>query len=504
MRWTWILLACHIMVRRTASIRNGLIALLLLTSVAFPVTAVSAADVTVDGAVTSAKGPVTKGTVYFFASCQDYAANTAAGVATITSGRYSASIPAGTYLARIEPRGGYHAAKSWHSAAMTCEAATSITVTANTTVDLLAAAMVTLQGTVRSADGPVTSGRLTFFADCASASVSAEDTNLTDGFNVEVAPGSYRVKINNAGAYSWHSAKNTCSQATAISATTDATLELVAAVTRTITVKASSANGPVTTATVSLYNDCSQVTENVWSAPAIALMTNGSTTITLAAGTYVARIDPAGGQGALLSWHAAKARCEDATPVTIQSNDTLSLTATPDNNVSGSVTTKKGPVAKGYLAFFTSCQAFEQSSNPQFVISFEGGTFRGTVQDGSYVVRISNFAAGDSWHSGAVSCAQATPVTVSGLTTLALNGLSADQSVTRPPKAVKRGKKVRMARTTDRGTRVTWTSLTPRTCVVKKSCLLLRARGWCKVKATSPAGQIGLTPLNAVFKIKVR
>ena len=85
----------------------------------------------VSGAVTSANGTVSGGSVWFYASCQDWVDDDEAGSASFSgSDPYEVTVLPGQYRVYIEPVSGTGALRSWHAAKSSCADADVVTVTA--------------------------------------------------------------------------------------------------------------------------------------------------------------------------------------------------------------------------------------------------------------------------------------------------------------------------------------------------------------------------------------
>jgi hypothetical protein len=100
-----------------------------------------------------------------------------------------------------------------------------------------------------------------------------------------------------------------------------------------------------------------------------------------------------------------------------------------------------------------------------------------------------------------MACEQATPVTISGDTALDLT-LMGTQRVKGSLQNLKLDKRKALAKRTRQGALVTWTVTTPKVCRVKKSTLLGRREGRCKVRATAPE-IAGYTAFAQLFWVHV-
>ncbi len=77
------------------------------------------------------------------------------------------------------------------------------------------------------------------------------------------------------------------------------------------------------------------------------------------------------------------------------------------------------------------------------------------------------------------------------------------QSVKAPPKKLNRGTKRKLAKATAQGSKLRWKTLTKKTCVVKKSKLVGKRKGECRVRATAPA-IAGHSTFSKTYKIRIR
>jgi hypothetical protein len=76
------------------------------------------------------------------------------------------------------------------------------------------------------------------------------------------------------------------------------------------------------------------------------------------------------------------------------------------------------------------------------------------------------------------------------------------QSVKKPPKKLKKGKKVALAKKTTQGAKVTWKSTTMKRCTVKKGKVTAKKKGKCKISAKAPA-RPGFTAFRAKYAIRI-
>jgi hypothetical protein len=388
-----------------------------------------AANVTVTGTVSSDNGVTSSGMIRFYADCDPDTPPTAT-TGWFNSAPYSVSIPTGTYKVQIltMDAGTEH---SWHSAKTSCADADSVTISASGTLDLTVIALHTVTGTVTSSRGVVNSGRVEFYAGC-----SAWDTGVEEGssgfdpthpYSVKVPDGFYKVRIVPEGGSSaipsWHSGKATCRNANDVVVSGGTTANLVALPGWNISGSVSSSNGPIDTATVSFFTDCSVVNDPPTGS---ATVEGGQYSVSLATGTYKVMIEPAENTGALSSWHSAKALCADADTVSVSADATVPLTAVAGANVTGHVSSANGAMPTGYVSFYADCGPWHegQITNAQVAAA---GAYLVTLKPGSYRVRIQpddNTGALDSWHNAKQNCADAQAINVAGNQTLDLTAIA--------------------------------------------------------------------------------
>jgi hypothetical protein len=122
------------------------------------------------------------------------------------------------------------ALRSWHNARTACEQADVVTVSGNTRKNLVAKAGFTVNGEVRSRNGRVSSGYVSFFTTCEER--PSHSSEFFGPYKALVFAGTYRVLISpdaDTGArLSWHSAKRTCEQADMITVSGNTTENLLA------------------------------------------------------------------------------------------------------------------------------------------------------------------------------------------------------------------------------------------------------------------------------------
>lgn len=379
----------------------------------------------VTGRVSSSHGDTESGTVYFFATCQDYVDETPTATAPFAAHSYVVTVPDGKYRVQILPDRGTGALDSWHNAQPSCEDADPIEVTGDTTdADLVAIAGSNVKGHVTSDHGKVTDGEVVFYTDCQAYADDTPTANayLDNGAYLTTVPdGQYLVHItpyDASGALeSWHNAKASCDDADPVDVSGDTDVDLVAVAGSEVSGTVTSSNGSVASGQVEFFTDCDAYDDGRPSAQ--ATITGGTYTLFVADDTYLARILPDGGSGAATSWHKAQRSCDDATPVTVEGKTKANLVALAGFPVSGTVSSSNGPVREGYVYFYASCQDYD---NRQETASFEiaNGTYAVDLPSGDYRVSIvpgDDESAVASWHSAKRFCELADVVTVTGAST---------------------------------------------------------------------------------------
>ena len=360
-------------------------------------------------------GVVESGTLSFFASCTSDDPTYAA----INWGGYLTTLTPGTYYVRIDVDDETGALSSWNGRSSTCIGSTPITVSGvNDNEPIQASAGSVISGTVTSSNGAVSDGSVSLYADCTAYS---QDRSAGSG---SISGGAYRAVVDSDGTYlvrvnpgagtgavrSWHNNSTTCDSATVITVTDRGTEDLVAVAGFDLTGQVTSTNGQVTSGEVAFYPTCEAWT-TCHSADSSDI-TAGQYAVTLSPGTYRVLITPDTGTAAVESWHDAKDSCADATEVTVNTNGTLDLVATPGSNITGSVT----GTGEGTVFFYPTCEEYLDGEHTARG-DFASGPYSVTVPDGSYRVRVRpnpGQSGIDSWHSAKTACAQATVVTVAG------------------------------------------------------------------------------------------
>lgn len=259
-----------------------------------------------------------------------------------------------------------------------------------------------------------------------------------------------------------------------------------------------SGKGPITQASVYFYASCEDAAARR-DVDMDASLEYGTFQVAVPAGVYRVLIRPSSGSQAVTSWHDARLTCEEATPVVVSAHSLINLNAAALYTVTGAVRDARGVVQSGSVSVYTDCQAF--AAKKKVDVGNFNGTYSVSVPPGTYLFYVRAADHISSWHGPAMGCEQATPVTISGDTALDLT-LMAKQWVKNPPQGLKLDKRKALAKRTRQGARVTWTVTTPKVCRVKKSTLLGRREGRCKVRATAPE-IAGYTAFSWLFLVSV-
>ena len=245
---------------------------------------------------------------------------------------------------------------------------------------------------------------------------------------------------------------------------------------------------------------------------AFAQIDAGAYSIGVPDGSYLVRVHPY--SGAAISWHNAATGCGSATAITVSGPGTHNIVAARGAVVTGSVSSSAGPVKSAHVEFFTDCQAYYhdeaaasgQTTKGTYSLNIVPGTYRVLVHPGK------GTGARESWHAAKATCETADLVTITGDAQVELVALPkyapvvppppvnpnppgppgppaalAGQTLKRPPQRLKKGKKVKLAKKTTQGTKLTWKSRTKKVCTVKKNVLKAKKKGRCKISASAPA-----------------
>lgn len=365
--------------------------------------------------------------------------------------------------------------------------------------------VVVVTGSVSSTQGPLQHARISFFRTCQEF---AQGTGITvrmstGTFSATLAPGPYRVRIeptSTEGAMaSWHPAKATCDEASEVTISGDLTLNLVAAPGTVMSGTATTRDGPIERGTVLLYRSCSDFHAGV--TPTSVDITSGRYRTLVAPGDYWARF-PAKSEALIESWHPAVTTCEQGTGVSLAGNSvTVDLVAKGLLIVSGQVRSKAGPVNAGTLQFDLDGTCTDYTATA----TIAKGAYSARLPAGRYRILIADAAAKESWHKAQPTCMKAQVVTITEDTQFDVISMGRTQSVKAPPRRLKKTASVKLARTTDRDSQVTWKSKTPAVCSVRKNRLTGIKRGLCRVSADTKSFAVpGLDTYTHVFKVRIR
>ncbi len=386
-----------------------------------------------------------------------------------------------------------------------------------------------VSGTVSSGGVPVDSGRIYFYANCDDYFddyVTAWDYFDGGGYSVSVPDGTYRVQIYpddpSDAVKSWHNAKPGCQQADVVTVSGNTVVDLVAATGSQVTGTVSGPGGPVPGGSVWFYASCDDYYGSIEHFAAMR-MAHPTYSMDLPDGAYRVLYIPDGDypSEAHNSWHAAKPTCSQADTVTVAGDTVINISVAAGRAVSGTVSTGNSPVSSGSVFFYASCQDFARGDYPGYS-AITNGTYAATMPPGTYRVRIKPTSTGalESWHSAKATCETADTVTITTDGTVDLVAQSTvsptatptpttsptmaagKQTVKKPPARLKKGKKVKLAKKTTQGTRVTWKSRSKAVCSVSSSTLKAKKKGTCKVRAKAPAVP-GYLAYSRVFKVRI-
>jgi protocatechuate 3,4-dioxygenase beta subunit len=381
----------------------------------------------------SSNGPIESGRVSFYTSCDSNSWDVPSVDFYEGEDPPQVTLPDGDYRIEIYPNSGYGAITSWHEAKGSCANAAPVTISEDTTINAVAKTGTDVTGSVTDTNGnPVANGNLTFYKSCTGGSSDYAGFRNSQ-YAATVRPGNYLVQIRPYDYYdpaqeptsaldSWHAGVKNCENAEVVTVGSDPLqLDLIAEAGSVVSGSVSSSNGPVESGSIEFYKSCKQW--NNHNGVAYTSINGGSYSTAMRDGTYLARITPSGGTGATASWHNAISACADATTFTVSGDTATNLVALPGSNITGTVSSRKGPIQDyGEVRFFSSCQAW-QNDNPSSRATIYNGQYTASLADGDYKVYIYTWNdpnAVNSWHSAKRSCADADTITVSGDATMNL------------------------------------------------------------------------------------
>ncbi len=207
----------------------------------------------------------------------------------------------------------------------------SPSVSGPTQLDLITRPTSFISGTVSGPSGLVEDGYVQFFETCTDYQQDnpvAEQSYEDGAYEACLPDGTFLARIvpyQNDVARSWHNAKNSCEQATAITISGSATRNLVAAGGSLVSGTVSSTAGLVKGGDLAFYPTCDD--ERFKREAGTARIRSNGYSLHIVPGTYRVEIDPHSGFGAKFSWHSAKASCAGATVVTVTGDGTLNIVA---------------------------------------------------------------------------------------------------------------------------------------------------------------------------------
>lgn len=415
-----------------------------------------------ESAVTGTVSPASTGSVFFYATCQDYAQHHPTSVASVDAGgAYATQLPNGIYRVRVQ--GNVSLSGSWNGAKPSCADSEPVAVNGSTTAALSASPRYAVSGTLKANGSPITQyGQIKFYASCQDyydgnqAAWSGYMGGST--YTVSLANGAYKALVweGTGTARSWNGATTKCEDSTNVTVSGPTTTDITADVPRTVAGSVTDSRGQtVSSGDVYFFSNCSEFRSvQHWIEQNTSLHADinaGTYSLKLANGTYRALLytDTA----AELSWHSAKSLCEQSTTVTVNGNATLDLIAAAGANVTGSVSlgtpTTPTPTPPATPTPTQSTPTPTQSTPPP---------------PGASVMK---------------------------QTTAKLAG--------RLPK----GKSARLPKKTTQGAPLSWKTTTKKVCSVKKRKVKALKKGTCRLMSTAPAVS-GFAPFNQKYSIKVK
>lgn len=280
------------------------------------------------------------------------------------------------------------------------------------------AAGVYVHGVVRTdAPGLVASGTVTFYASCEDFEddIPAASSDILAGsaYGVSLPPGTYRVRITPTTglATSWHNAQATCADAGPLTITVPTTVDLYVRSARTVTGGVTAGGIALASGRVSFFRTCQDQIDDL---PAGSVdVIAGVYSVQLPNGTYLAMVRSA---SAGKSWHPGVPTCAQAQVITVQGSGTQNLQFTQGVKVAGTVTSPHGQIQEADVSFFASCDDAELGTSANSTW-FDDGDYDIVVPTGTYRVRVNPGAgqpAVDSWNGAKATCAESTPVTITG------------------------------------------------------------------------------------------
>jgi hypothetical protein len=291
-----------------------------------------------------------------------------------------------------------------------------------------------------------------------------------------------------------------------------------------------SSAGSIGLGTVEFYATCEQWQQGT---PVAVDSFNAWFSVSVPVGDYRVRIRPNSGEHALRSWHEAAANCAQAKVLRVTGDRIENLRALPAAIVSGAVYSDAGvPIRDGSVEFYPTCKDWDVgrlAAQADF-----NATYRVAVPPGEYRVRVINRDTETqpvaSWNSAKPSCPTSDVMTIpvgvwdypQALVALSKPAsptpdpppeptptptgepiVKKDQAVKHPPRKAKKNRKVTLAKRTDQGQPVFWTTQTKRVCTIVAGRLHTRAAGKCTVVARADAS-VTLNPYRQMFTIRVR
>jgi len=432
----------------TLLILTGASAVSSTTSQSVP--AVTGGPYIVSGTVTSTNGPVNNAHIWFYTSCETTGFGQEAADEHTYDGTYNTVLPAGTYKVQINPEPGQGAAQGWNNNKTTCEQADTITINANTTLNITAPGGIDITGTITSANGPIEGGWLWIYKSCTDPGSAGDHRVLESFYDGEYAAtlvaGNYKMRIEpwdgSSAADSWHNNKTTCEQADTITINANTTTKnLVAAAGAAVEGTVTVAGNPLESGSIGFVKstqDCEDADEyGIVDDAAYLLVEDGEYTASIPYGTYKVHID--NDEYDTIGWYNNKTTCAQADTITINANTTLNI------NLGENTVNPPGP---------TPPASPPAANNPG------GGTQPpGTTQ---------------------------TPQTVGAVT-----------------KTLKRGRKTKLPAVTTQNNPITWKALTRKTCAVTGNKLKAKKKGICKISGAAAATTTHLQ-LAETYKIKIK
>ena len=270
---------------------------------------------TLSGTVKTSTGTALPGSIGI------YDATTYAYVTSVpvnASGAYSVSLPAGGYKLRVAPTTpGFNA--FWYGGTGV-SSATTVSLTANTTLDIAVNVNFTLSGTVKTSTGTALPGSIGIYNATTYAYVTSVPVNASGAYSVSLPAGGYKLRVapTTPGFNAFWYGGTGVSSATTVSLTANTTLDIAVNVNFTLSGTVKTSTGTALPGSIGIYNATTYA--YVTSVPVNA---SGAYSVSLPAGGYKLRVAPTT-PGFNAFWYGGTG-VSSATTVSLTANTTLDI-----------------------------------------------------------------------------------------------------------------------------------------------------------------------------------